>query len=475
MMRFFAIILLVISFSLTLYAQKGHNVRVKLDNYAEKELVLAFHYGDKQYIKDTVALDAEGYFTFKADTLLPCGMYLLVMKPDNNFVQVLLSDDQDFTMVADAKNPVPKAKITGSEDNALFYSYMRLLGDLRPEADTLRAQLDKVRKNKADSTRIANKLADMDKQVKQFQRNITTKYATTLTAKIIKASEETEMPKTPEYQGDSREAQLRRYYFYRDHYFDNIDIGDPCMLRGPVLFGKLDYYVNKLTVQHPDSINAALDIILGKMPVKTENFRYFLVHFLNAYAKSNFVGMDACYVHLAKNYYCKGLAPWADKTDLEKICDNARRLDPILIGRIAPNIAPLNDQGKPVSLYDIDADYTVLVFWDPECSHCKKSAPFLVDFNKKFKDKGVKVYAVCTAKGDKAGECAKSIQEKEFNDFINLTDPYLQTRYHTLYDVQSTPQIFILNRKHEILMKRIEAEKLPEIMQQVMEIQKAKG
>lgn len=469
MMRCATLFALVFTFTHSLFAQKGHNIRVKLDNYPEKELILAFHYGDKQYIKDTVSVGTDGFFTFKADTLLPCGMYLLVMKPDNNYVQILVpQDDQDFTLLTDAKMPVPKANLKGSLDNEWFYKYMQLLGSLGPEADTLRAQMKRAKGNVRDSLRLVNQLAGLDKRVKQMQQDIFTQQPNSLTARIIKGSTEPEMPKTPDMEGNDEAAQLRRFYWFRDHYFDNLDIDDPCMLRGPVLHGKVDYFVQKLTAQHPDSINKALDFVLRKMKPSGDNFRYFLVHFLNYYAKSQYVGMDACYVYLAQNYYCKGFAPWAGKDDLEKICDNARRLEPILIGKIAPELQLRQPDGKTFSLHGVDADYTVLVFWDPECGHCKKAAPFVVDFNKKFKDRGVKVIGFCTAKYDKAADCAKGVQEKEFNDFVNLTDPYLQSRYHTLYDVQTTPQIFILNRKHEIVMKRIEAEKLSEIMEDLM-------
>ena len=43
-----------------------------------------------------------------------------------------------------------------------------------------------------------------------------------------------------------------------------------------------------------------------------------------------------------------------------------------------------------------------------------------------------------------------------------------------IFDVQTTPQVFILNRNHEILMKRIGAEQLGEVVEQVMKFQEEK-
>lgn len=475
MKRIFTLCLFAaISFS-TLFANVGgHKIRVKLDNYPHTTLTLGFHYGDKQYVKDTASVDAEGYFTFQADTLLPCGVYLLVLKPDNSFIQVLLPEnDQDFTMTTDAKDAVNKMKVKGSDDNEVFYEYLRYLNKLRPEADTLRAQISRTKGNLADSIRLSGQLADIDKAVKKFQLDLITKHPAFVSAKIVKASIE---PEPPQFPGSEKEANRLKYFWYKEHYFDNIDVADPCLLRSPVLHPRIDNYVTKFTPQHPDSVNLAVDFVIGKMKNSKENYKFYLIHFLNHYAKSTLVGFDACYVHIAQKYYCSGQATWTKKEDIEKICDNARRLEPILIGKIAPNITVMDRNNKPHSLWDVDADYTVLFFWAPDCGHCKKAAPFMVEFAKKFKDRGVKVFAVCTAIGDKGPECWKGVEEKEFSDdlFMNMFDPYIRSKYKTLYDVQTTPQIFILDRKHEILSKRIGGEQLAEVMEMVMKFQEEK-
>jgi thiol-disulfide isomerase/thioredoxin len=375
---------------------------------------------------------------------------------------------------ADVKESVKTMKVKGSEDNEVFYDYLRFLAGLRPEADTLRAQLSRTKGNVADSTRIADQLNGMDKRVKKSQADLCDKYPNSLVSKIVRSAIE---PEPPAFTGTEKEKQTKRYYWYRAHYFDNIDLADPAMLRSPVLHGKIDGYITKVTPQHPDSINIALDDLLNRVKNSPETYKYYLVHYLNFYAKSKLVGFDACYVHLAKNYYCKNTPPWMKKEDVEKICDNAMRLDPILIGRIAPNITVMDRNNKPHSLWEVDADYTVLFFWASDCGHCKKAAPYMIEFAKAYKDKGVKVFAVCTDYGEKAAaECWKSVDEKGFTDdlFMTMQDAYQRSRFKSLYDVQTTPQVFILDRKHEILMKRVGAEELSKVMDQVMRFQEEK-
>ncbi len=479
-----ALLLFTLLKTLSLSAQKesGHLIRLKLENYEANEVVLGFYFGDKPYVKDTADIDADGYFTFQADTLLPCGVYLFVLKPDNTFIQFLLPEKgQRFTMKTDVKDPVNKMEVKGSDDNRLFYKYLAYLNRQRQAVDSLKTRLDAAKENPADSARLAQQIADIDQQVRQYQRKLISDYPNTLSAKIVKSSLE---PDIPEFEGaDAKGIQMKKYYWYRAHYFDNIDLADPCLLRSPVLHPKVDNFVSKVVPQHPDSINVAIDTIIQRVKDNPETYKYFLIHFLNTYAKSNIVGMDACYVHVAQQYYCNGGAPWVKPEDLEKICDNARRLEPILIGKIAPNIFVRDSSNRLVSLWDVDADYTVLFFWAPDCGHCKKAAPFMVDFAQKFKDRNVKIFAVCTAvvtgKDDADTmekvhkTCWEGAREKGFDEalFINTYDPYLQSRYKQLYDIQSTPQIFILDRKHEILMKRIGAEKLAEVMEDVIRFQ----
>lgn len=473
---------LLISIEGLVAQKKGHSIRLKLDNYTEKEVVLGFYFGDKPYVKDTAQIDADGYFTFKADTLLPCGVYLFVLRPDNTFIQFLLPENnQQFTMSTDVKDPVGKMKIKGSEDNKVFYEYLAYLNKQRAAVDSLKTLLESVKENPADSSRLAQQTLAIDKQVRQYQQELIQKHPKTMSAKIVKSSIE---PEVPEFEGvDAKEAQLKKYYWYRTHYFDNIDIADPCLLRSPVLHPKVDNFVSKVVPQHPDSINVAIDSIVQRIKDSPEIYKYFLIHFLNTYAKSTIVGMDACYVHVAQKYYCNGGAPWVKTEDLEKICDNARRLEPILIGKIAPNIIVRDRNNRPVSLWDVDADYVVVFFWAPDCGHCKKAAPHMVEFAHKFKDRNIKIFNVCTAvvtgKDDADTPekvhktCWDGVAEKGFDEslFINTYDPYIQSRYKQLYDIQSTPQIFILDRKHEILMKRIGADKLIEVMDEVIRFQ----
>ena len=73
-------------------------------------------------------------------------------------------------------------------------------------------------------------------------------------------------------------------------------------LRIPFLYKKIKGYLDKLVVQHPDSINKEVDRVLNLLKPAEESFRYYLSHLLNTYARSKVVGFDAVYVHIIENF-----------------------------------------------------------------------------------------------------------------------------------------------------------------------------
>ena len=424
---------------------------------------MGYHYGDKQYIKDTVQVDQNGLLIFQGEEPLEGGVYLVIIPPENQYFQVLINPgDQHFSVETDAKNLFDNIKITGSEDNELFYQYTSFLGSKKPEAERINKEIEAAGEDKSKIEKLEKELEKINVDVKAYQDKIVQDYPNSLTAAIIKSSFE---PTIPDFKGSEAEIELKRYLYYKRHYFDNINLGDPRMLRTPILFGKINYYVEKLTVQHPDSISSSIDRILTLVEPSEETYKFYLIHFLNTYAKSKFVGMDAVYVHLGEKYYCSGKAWWTDEEQLNKICSNVEKLKPILIGKVAPDIMVQKKDGTSISLHEVKSDLTVLLFWAPDCGHCKKAMPFIVDFYDKYSSKGVEIFAVCTKTGNELKDCWDGIEEKDMGKWINTVDPYLKSRYKQLYDIRTTPQIFILDKDKKIISKRIGGEQLEEVVE----------
>lgn len=443
----------------------GYRIEVQLEHYTGDTLKLGYYFGKAQYLRDT-AVVKQGKFVFEGDTALAPGVYLLVIPPDNKFIHVLITEaEQRFSLVVDMDNIVPSARFKGSSENDIYYDYLRQLEARRPRADELKKLMveDSLHKEKYKT-----ELSTIDQEVAKVQQDVIKKYPGSLTTMLIKANQEIDVPDFADLPEEDRKQ--KQYEYFRAHYLDQFDLNDPRAMRSGVMNTKIDFYLQKLTYQVPDSQSVAMDYLLGKMDKNPEAFQYYLVNFLNDAAKSKRMGMDAVYVHLVDNYYAKGKATWMDKEQLDKLIAQAETLRPTLIGKIAPEIMVYKENGDPISIHSIPAEYTVLFFWDPECGHYKKQIPHIIDFYNTYKDQGVEVVAVCTKTGSDISSCWSAIKERGMDIWINAADQYLRSRYKSVYDVKTTPQIFILDKNKKILVKKIAGEDLKSVMDEILKM-----
>jgi thiol-disulfide isomerase/thioredoxin len=446
------------------FAQNGYQIEVDIEGYDQENLFLGYYYGDKTLIQDTTTVNADGTFTFSGKEPLAPGMYLVVLAPDNNFFQLLIEEDEQQFQIKTTKDDLTAAlQFKGSPENKLFYDYLAFLGSVRPKAQAISQEMQSAAEDQKAA--LQKDLDKINQEVTAYQQNILEEHAESFTALVIRSNQGVEMP---EFTGTEEEKQMKSWLYTREHYFDNLDLSDPRLLRTPFLFERINTFIEKLHYQTPDSTIQAIDKVLAELEPSEESFKYYLIQFLNKYASSKIVGQDAIYVHLALNYYAKGKASWVEEEQLNKIIEDARKLEPLLIGKIAPDVKLQKQDGSKVSLYDIDSDYTILYFWRYDCGHCKESTPFMRDFYKAFKDRGVKILAVCTKQRDEIPGCWDYIEENEIQDWMHTVDPY--GLYMLDYNVKTTPQMYILDKNKKIVMKKIGAEQLKEVMERIIEM-----
>jgi len=442
-------------------AQAQLDLRVEVENYSDDTLYLGYYYANKQYFLDTAVRNADG-FRFSEEENIPQGLYLLYNPSNRKYHDLILNENQSFSLETDTSFSLSSISFSGHKENADFYEYMRFISEMRPKAQKLQEKLP--------DEKAQNRLNKLNEEVRTKQDEIIEKYNNSISGLIVKNSREMDFP---DFEGSKEEVQKKKYQYFKDHFLDHIDVTDERLMRTPFFFNSIEQYVTKIIPQIPDSIITELDKVL--LPMHEHNsdaFRFFLSHFLNKYAQSKIVGQDAIYVHLAQNYYGKGLADWVSEETLNKIIDEADKKSGVLIGNKAPDIKLLSLPGNErFSLYEVEAPYTVLYFWDPDCGHCKKQTPDVISFYKEFKERGIELVAICTKLNtDAEKECLSSIEEKEDMEILtNAYDPFLRSRYKQKYDIRTTPRIYILDENKTILMKGIAGNKLVEVMNYLMQ------
>ncbi len=465
-MKYLIGLISLLVFSTSMVGQ--YNITFDIDNYDNDTTVVGYYIMDKQLVLDTLYRDGD-VFVLQGEDTLDAGTYLLLTKPDNKFVQFLVSETEtEFKMRYDYDDPAI-LEFHNAPDNQAFQDYVSFLSKKRPEAEKLRDTISKLQEQELPYDQFTEALDQIDKDVLNKQNEIINANPDFLSSITIKANQDIEVPDFE----DAEEPGFERFKYYRTHYFDNMDLSKPALLRSPFLYSKIKYYMDKLTATHPDSISRSMDYVLGQMGEDSEAYRYYLSHYLNEYANTKVVGYDAVYVHLVDKYYAQGKAPWVEEDNLLKIVDRAYKIRPTLIGKTGADLKLYKQDSTAVMLSELDCEYLVLFFWAPECGHCTKSMPALVEFNDKWKDKGVKTVAICNKLQTKTKNCWDAIEGKDMLRMINLADQYHESRFKIKYNVSKTPKIFVMDKNREILIKDIGAEQLDKIIDDIIALKKA--
>ncbi|MEL6251743.1 MAG: DUF5106 domain-containing protein [Bacteroidota bacterium] len=441
---------------------KNYEIGVRLNNYKQPKIYLGHYYGNSNRLRDSAEL-VNGSYLFKGEVTLEPGMYLVILPPTNRFFEVVVDKDQHFTIETDTTDLIGNLKIEGSIDNQIFYDDINFLSEQREKITPLQQRFQQAQEGSSEYEELKTQMAEIDSTVMRHRRKLNAEHGEKFYPKFLKAMARVQVPEAPEGADESWQ-----FYYYRGHFWDDIDFSDGRMLRSVVLGNKVKEYMDNLTPKHPDSVNKSIDLILGMAKENDDAFQYFVAHLLNTYGIENKqMGMDAVFVHVVERYYLSGAAWWADSAQLANMEERALALSPNLIGRKAPDFTASDENNQARSLYSVNSPYTILYFWDYDCGHCKTVTPKLAEIWPKYKDKGVALYAL-SINGD-IGIWKEKIEEYNLTGAINVQDHRRQSGFDGMYDIRSTPRIFLLDQDKKILYKQFAVEDLEGILEHEFE------
>ncbi|MEO5978057.1 MAG: thioredoxin-like domain-containing protein [Chryseolinea sp.] len=459
-------------------AQPGYSLKFKIDGWKGTTAYLGNFYGETTYIKDTAQVSDKGEFIFdSAKPLTYRGVYFLVLMKDGQAqkqFEFIISDKQHFSMETRAEDYVKYMKVTGDEDNRLFFDNMIFNMDRHKEAEPFEKILrdSTLAEDKKKDARI--EYAKVGDKVSAYQDDIIKKYPNTLTAKILKANQPIKIPDAPKKADGSIDStfQLR---WYRQHFFDNFDLAESgliCLPR-PLYKEKINEYLDKLYAPQPDSITKASANYIDKAKKNQETYKYATWMTLLKYQQPEIMGLDEVYVNIFDKYYGSGeMDFWVSGKLKQNLKDHADRLRTSLVGKQGKNLIMQDGNFKPRSMYDIKNKYTVLYIFDPDCGHCKEETPKLVSFyNSKKWD--IEVYAVSA---DSSMQKMRDYIKEMSMKWITVNGPRTYVgHYQDLYDAMTTPSLYVLDQKKKIIAKKVPADKLDEFLTQYEKFEKARA
>lgn len=459
--------ILLFSVCFSIHAQQGYNVKIDFDSYENGKVILAHYYGQPLptiYKVDSGLVNSKGKVELKTDMEVIGGMYLLILEDNQRYFEFILDNGSDLQIAADANDLPFGVKYKNSQENTDFTKYAAFLNEAGQEHRALLEKLT-VAREKSDSLKLRQQISDISQNIVSKRQQYIDNSSSDLLKHILSALQPVDIP-------DMLKNSDRAYPYYKEHYWDNIAFDDERLVYTPLMDGKLREYFSRLVIQIPDSFNKEADAVLKKAKASKEMFKYTL-HWLTEYVEdSKVMGMDASFVHLVENYHMKGEVFWLNPGTLQKYIDKAQKIAPNVIGNIAPEMKMTGLDGNIYSLNKINAKYTLLVFWSPDCGHCEEEIPRIDSVYKAtgLDKKGMKIVGFNI--DEKGTKWENIIKKNELNDWIHVYDPERTTRLRSLYDVYGTPRVYLLDEKKIIQGKQLDHSNIEQLVN-ILEQQKA--
>ena len=429
---------------------------------------LTFANGNNFSVEDSAAF-SRGIAIFKGTRKLPGGVYTIFFPGKRLRSDFLVDKEQVISIKADTTDLLNKFIVTGSKENILFVQYQKYTSFKGKFMETERVAYTQS-KTKADSNLHENKYNQYQNELTAYRNSIIKQHPKSMLAMLLNAMKEPELPiRKPLTQKDS----LTNYYYYKQHYWDGITFMDDRVIRTPFFMPRLERYYREVIVQSADSIIKDIDYKLLLARTSPEMYKLLLNWLTDEYINPKYMGQDAIFVHLFEKYHSKGLTSWLNEKQMETISRRAYMLMSNLIGEKAADLEMIDTAGKPTPLYGVDADYTVLIFWDPNCGHCKVEIPKVDSvYRASWKSHDLKIYAVLSE--DARADWIKYINSNNLTDWIHVrqTKEMEQADYaaqkagfRQLYDVTITPRLYLLDKEKRIIAKGLSWEQLNDLLQ----------
>lgn len=443
-------------------------------NYAHQSLYIYQCYGDTLLLVDSVKTNAQGHFSFSRQHLsqglyrfnLPNNQWFYILNDGNPIKIKTVYQFSGFYNIA-----TDSLVVLQSEDNKRFYKFQHLQQKLNianywllqmmrlyPLYDPFHKQIEDeyFRRYKA-----------MEEFVKSLpvNDNKKTQRQASMAEKVILAYY---LPVNPDW----RQPDPWRDSIIALHYFDYFNPADSFYLHTNILPEKLDIYLSlpldntptslETSGQKEEKVKRAADAWMQKVSSNQQVVEWSLNYLFKVLEKQKMY--DALYF-LYNKYVQSTLSDCDPPAAYKSLHEKMSVLKNIQIGSAAPDFEI--EKGK-LSLYALQSDYTLLLFWATWCPHCMEEVPKIRDvvnqINAQLNSKGKNLMVLAVSLDTNKTQWQRYVTENNLLSFINFSEyKGWQSEVVKKYNVYATPTMFLLDKDKKIIAKPETAEQLVNI------------
>lgn len=462
------ILLLLLTVPLLAFgAKKGYKITFTVDGNTDSMIYMGFYHAQNRYFCDSAVNNGKGKFVFEGKEDLKPGLYYLTNNRDRFVEFVVYREPQRFTLRTGNDNWLLRMTVKDSRENELFYNYKRAEEVYYQEMDEASHTVDSATFRNEYLPRYRHTLDSL-------RMSFINENPDCMLSRLMLSTKDPDLPAgnpdgTPM---DNRQ----RYDWIMAHYFDNMPLDDNFIIRTPksVFYDRVMEYVEKnMNGMPPELICPLLDTLIDRSEPAPEVYRWLILNLTDHYLRSRIMVYDEVYVHLVLRYFATGKVPNVEPSLIDEQVEQATRWERLLVGKVAPELILFDTLRRAASLYHMPGDYTLLLFWSPTCGHCRDIIPAVYNVYERYSDSlAISAFAILTEPDDNTVDKWKNFLAEHHMvspRWINLNGGEANVDWRQVYDVQTTPQIYLIdNRDHKILAKKLNASILENILKVLM-------
>ena len=380
-----------------------------------------------------------------------------------------MDDVQQFKIEPNIVTP-SKTKIYNSQQNIDFRDFTIFLESKRSQLELLQESI-KTTENPKDKFEFQNKIKSVENEIENYKQNYRLSHSNTL-ALLFKLTQPID-----DFSSLAKNQKLTTkkdsILYLKNNYFEGIDFKDSRLLRNPFLEQKLSNYFDVFV---PNTVNSITEEIIklldDAISTESETFKYMSLRFMDLYITPKQMGFDRIFLNLYDTYFKNQTYEWLPLAQKELFDSKARLLENNQIGSKAKELFMNSIDNKRRYLYDLSAEYIVLVFWDPTCGHCQTEIPRINRLHKnEWKNFNHLIYAV-NINTEVKTEWEKFISTHHLNSWNHVSPAsevsgnysQMDVDYQTLYNIEQTPVFYLLDKNKIIIGKDIDPQDYLKLM-----------
>jgi len=241
------------------------------------------------------------------------------------------------------------------------------------------------------------------------------------------------------------------------HYWDNFDFNDTTLIHEPDINERavLSFLYGAQLVSKENAVTAIIATLKKAEAEETGRMYSFfcdkMIEYL--YEPASMVKNEEIYIPVAQYVINSNKSGLAERERARFVLE---RMMKNRIGEIASDFEYILASGQPASMHKLKAPYTLLYFYDPDCSGCANSIEFVKSSGTAIKNaiQNKKLIVLAFYPDNDIEQWRNHLKEMP-SGWITGYDRERVVKNESMYDLKGTPTIYLLDENKRVIMKGV--------------------